>query len=431
MKRIVLVFGLVAVIAASAALGLRRQDASANDIAPFETVFNTNFASAGYGGMRGIGTGSIQLTGVSGTVTKALLFWHGPTDSTSTSVNAAVNFNGTAIQGTNIGLSSDNCWGFDNSQAYRADVTSLVSGNGTYSLSNFTKADADINGASLLVFFDNGNPTGKRDIVLFDGNDSNESNPYDAFGWNVSLPGINYTSGSASMELHVSDGQSFEDGALVLNGSTLVAAGDVFQGDSVPNGAAAAEDAGGLWDIKNYDVTSRLSPGTNTLTLTSDFVDDCLSLIVAAVNLPAGAAPNQPTPTGTAMATSTATATATRTNPTATATTACSTTVDEEETATCTATSVPVVRVRTATPTASATVRVTATTSAGTPSSTPTPANTVLAEAATPRTGIAAPNTGSGTSGGSGRAAGWLVLVGAILLMSGFAATAIGLRRVK
>ena len=44
---------------------------------------------------------------------------------------------------------------------------------------------------------------------------------------------------------------------------------------------------------KSYDVTADLNPGPNTLTLTTgSFEDcDCLSLVVAMVNLPAGAAP--------------------------------------------------------------------------------------------------------------------------------------------
>ncbi len=308
-------FVAVAVVAGLAALVFASiLPATANNIAPLQTVFGTDYVSAGFGGMRGVGTGTITVAGVNGTVTKALLFWHGPTNSTDPGVNANVNFAGTAIQGTNIGVSSDNCWGFTNSQAYSADVTGLVSGNGAYALSNFTKADAEINGASLLVFFDDGNASNNRDIVLFDGNDSNKPNPFDSDGWNVALPGINYTSGSASLELHVSDGQVFPEDALTLNGTTLAAAGGIFQGTTVPNGTGDnANTRGGLWDIRSFDVTSFLTPGSNTLTLTTGFTSDCLSLIVAAVNLPAGAAPDQPTATSTAQATSTATSTATAT----------------------------------------------------------------------------------------------------------------------
>ena len=309
---------VVMALAALTAIGLYSRITSANDIASYQTIFDTDVTAAGYGGMRGIGTGTISLTGVSGTVTKALLYWHGPTDSSIPSVNASVTFNGTPITGTNIGFSDDNCWPlFGNSQAYRADVTSLVTGNGDYTLAAFIKGDvADINGASLIVFFDDGNDTNNRDVVLFDGNDSNIPNIYDADGWNVTLSGINYASGTASIDLHVSDGQSYPDDALILNGNTLAAAGAVFQGLSVSNGASAGQTNGGLWDIKPYDVAAYLTPGPNTLTLTTGVNSDCLSLVVAAVNLPAGAAPEQPTATPEAAhqhkrATRTPTATAT------------------------------------------------------------------------------------------------------------------------
>jgi hypothetical protein len=281
---------VVSVIAAGVA-GLLAGPAQANDIANFTTVFGTNVVHAGFGGMRDNGTGTLTVSGVSGTVTKAYLYWHGPTNSTDPTANAAVTFAGSSVTGTNIGFSDNNCWGFANSQAYRADVTSLVSGNGSYSLAGFTKDSnqVNVNGASLLVFFDDGNAANNRDVVLFDGNDSNIPNPFDANGWNVSLPGINYTSGTANITMHVSDGQDFPDDALTLNAATLVPAGAVFQGDTLPGGPFNPN--GNLWDIKTFDITSFLSPGPNTLTLTTGQVNDCLSLVVAAVDLPAGAAP--------------------------------------------------------------------------------------------------------------------------------------------
>ena len=263
----------------------------ASDIANFTTVFGTDVVHAGFGGMRDDGTGTLTVSGVSGTVTKAHLYWQGPTNSTDPSANAAVTFAGNAVTGTNIGSSSDNCWGFANSQAYRADVTSFVTGNGSFTLAGFVKdsGNINVNGASLIVFYDDGNAANNRDVVLFDGNDSNIANAFDADGWNVSLPGINYVSGTAAITMHVSDGQSFADDALVLNSSTLVPAGAIFQGDSVPFGSF---DSGGhLWDIKSFDVTAFLSPGPNTLTLTTGVNSDCLSLVVAAIDLPAGAAP--------------------------------------------------------------------------------------------------------------------------------------------
>ena len=279
---------------AAVTLAFTSSMAFANDIQYFTTVTNTDWTEAGLGGMRGVGTGDITLSGVSGSISQAYLFWHGPTNSTDPSVNAAVNFNGTAITGTNIGFSSDNNWGFDNSQAYRANVTSLVSGNGTYSLSDFTKGTAaDVNGASLIVFYNDGNAANNRDVVLFDGNDSNAPNTYDANGWNVSLPGINYTGGSAAVTMTVSDGQTFDDDALKINGNTVAGPGAVFNGDSTPRSTGGVSN-GSLWDVKTFDATSFLSLGTNTLSVTTGVDSDYLSLIVAAIDLPAGDAPPPP-----------------------------------------------------------------------------------------------------------------------------------------
>jgi uncharacterized repeat protein (TIGR01451 family) len=278
----------------------------APSIHKYTTVRDTDMASAGAGGMRGLGTGEIALAGVSGPVTKALLYWHGPAESTDPSANSTVSFAGTSVTGTNIGLSSDNCWGYANSQAYRADVTSLVSGNGTYALADFNKPDTstEINGASLIAFFNDGNTVNNRDVVLFDGNDSNIHNYYDADGWNVTLGGILYAGGDASIEMHVSDGQAYDDDAVSINGDVLVASGPTFDGNTVPgpdNGYS-----GRLWDIKSFDVTSFLTNGLNSLSLTTGQNADCLSLVVAAVDLPAGAAPvdNRP-PTATALSVTT------------------------------------------------------------------------------------------------------------------------------
>ncbi|HEV7577339.1 MAG TPA: PEP-CTERM sorting domain-containing protein [Caldimonas sp.] len=285
------------ILAAAAALG--STDAWASDLQPFVTVQNTDWAQTGVGGLRGQGTGSISLTGVSGTVTQAYLYWAGPTNSALPTANATVNFAGTSILGSNIGFSQDNFWGFQNSQAYRADVTSLVTGNGSYALSNFLKPDAEINGASLIVFFNDGNSANNHDVVLFNGNDANWPNPFDALGWNSSLPGINYTSGNASISLHVSDGQNFgaaDDGTLLLNGSAI-ASGGIFQGDSLPSAGGGVSN-GNLWDIKTFDVTSFLHPGANTLNFQLGNVNDALGLIVAAIDLPVGSAPvvNVPEP---------------------------------------------------------------------------------------------------------------------------------------
>lgn len=285
------------VTAAAVIAGLISFSASASDLQAFQTVKDTDWTQAGVGGLRGLGAGNITLSGVSGAVSKAYLYWAGPTNSTDPLVNASVTFGGTNVTGTSLGLSQDNYWGFANSQAYRADVTSLVTGDGSYALSNFKKPDAEINGASLIVFYNDGVTTNNHDVVLFNGNDANFNNSYDASGWNATLPGINYTSGTASISLHVSDGQNFgstDDGSLQLNGSTL-ASGGIFQGDTTPT-AGGGPSNGYLWDIKTFDVSSYLTPGANTFTLHMASVNDAIALTVAAIELPVGSAPTVPEP---------------------------------------------------------------------------------------------------------------------------------------
>jgi hypothetical protein len=254
---------------------------------PTTSFLHTDVGEFGFGGMRGNGTGSIIVSGITGTVTRALLYWNGPTNTTTASANAAVTFNGTAVVGTNIGVASDNNWGFLNSQSYKADVTSLVSGNGTYSLADFLKPGvADINGVALVVFYDDGNSSNDRNVVVWNGNDSNVTlgPPYTSDPWDQTLAGVPYPgSGSGSLDLVVADGQSiFNDDALVLNGATLVPAGAIFSGDSTP-----PFTPGSLWDIKSFDVTSFLQSGSNLLHLTTGVNTDYLSLVVALANMPA------------------------------------------------------------------------------------------------------------------------------------------------
>lgn len=275
-----------------------RSASNARSVIIKNTIYNTDFVSAGVGGMRDVGNGIISLSGVSGTVTQAFLYWSGVTNST-TDVGNSIVVNSATVNGTNIGYSDNNCWGYLNSQAYRADVTSLVQStkNGNYNLSGF--GEMNPNGASLVVFFNDGNNSNNRDVVIFDGNDSNidfpgipgnPNAPADPYGWDVTLSGINYTSGAATIQLHVADGQQFPDDALVLNSTEIAPPGPVFNGNTLPGGTGP-NGGGNLWDIRSFSVTSFLKPGSNTLHLTTGVNSDCLGLIVALIDLPRGAAP--------------------------------------------------------------------------------------------------------------------------------------------
>ncbi|MGC4085824.1 MAG: hypothetical protein QM736_27790 [Vicinamibacterales bacterium] len=219
-------FGMVAV-----ALLLLARPSFASSITYFDTITNTDVATSVIG-LRDLSGGDITISGVTGTVTHAYLFWHGPTNTTDTTINQNITFNGTNIVGTSLGLSHDNFWDvapgqgtYANSQAYRADVTSLVQldPDGTYSLSNMlnTPGLGLENGASLWVFYDDGDASNNRDVYMFNGNDGNWPNAYDEDGWDFTLTGFNYNGGTAYLDTFVSDGQTFVDSALLFNGTQV------------------------------------------------------------------------------------------------------------------------------------------------------------------------------------------------------------------
>jgi hypothetical protein len=129
----------------------------------------SSFATAGYvaagTGLRNQGSGSIPISGIpAGTqVVKALLYWNvlNPTDPGN-----AMRINGHLLSGVSIGSNPDPCWGAGTSWAYRADVTSTVTSNGTYTLGGYPTGSTSgtspwispsptpmMEGASLVVIF--------------------------------------------------------------------------------------------------------------------------------------------------------------------------------------------------------------------------------------------------------------------------------------
>ena len=296
-------------------------------------------ATSGVGGACGLGgSTTLNLSGVNGPITHAFLYWHGvdalglcdenarlggdrahalttrnaPTMGTTCDGvydNPTVDFNGTPVTGVPLGDATTNCWGEGSSRAYRADVTALVGGNGKYTLAGVShQACDDLNGASLIVTFRDGDVTNDRDLVFFEGNDSNaaEAFPGETDGWHATLPGVHYTGGTATVQLHVADGQRFDasgldDGDLTLStGDTPLVVGDAlhrYDGDSVPGRSYSRSERfglpGRLWDVHSFDIQVLFS-GENTYTLQMDGMDetnDCLGLVLLLVDLQAGSSP--------------------------------------------------------------------------------------------------------------------------------------------
>lgn len=272
----------------------------ANTLTQFKAMQNTDFLQFGLGGVRNVGAGEIAVSGVSGKISSAYLYWHGPTASSDSAVNSNILFNGSEVVGTNIGFSNNNFWRYANSQAYRADVTQYLSGDGNYALANLEKLNTKVNGASLIAFFDDGVATNNVDVIVYDGNDSNYSSSYDNSGWQSTVNGFKYVGGAARVSLHVSDGQNFSpysDGTLYLNSHTA-ATDEIFQGNTTPFSTGGVSN-GKLWDIRSFDIGAGnvLTQGASELVIELTPGYDAMSLIVAAVELPIGSISAVPEPT--------------------------------------------------------------------------------------------------------------------------------------
>lgn len=278
--------------------------AQAAEIQPTRTIRNVDMATAGIGGID-TGNGSILLSGVNGTVSKAYLYWHGY-NSDGDYNRPSIVFKGQAVTGRSLGISSTNCWEAQTkpngrSAAFEADVTSLVTGNGSYSLAGLAQGASDhANGASLVVLYQDGNTANNRDVVIYTGNDSSSFGAAfgDSEGWHASLPGINYSGGNVFATLHVADGQTNGSDSPVrfstAGGSVTISdTATLFDGLSVPSGGVQRLGFN-LWDIHTFDITGAFggTTGAKTLAVDSDFAQDCSALINLTLSFAPGDAPD-------------------------------------------------------------------------------------------------------------------------------------------
>ena len=243
----------------------------------------TGGATAAGTGLRHRDNGDIVITGVpdGAIVTRAVLVWallyQSPTPSN------AITFEGQRITADlTQTISANLCWGDFNTIGFAADVTGLVSGNGTYAVTNPVNAiiREDNNpvptfpltdGASLIVFY--GGP-GFDAQVLSDFSYSAESA---GNAQNVRLlEGINSVGGQATLILAGPDGQSNFTEIVQVIGSTSLMFNNTWDGSDPQTGPSFF--LGNLWDTDIHNVTSILPAGQTTLTVNLGLRTDCTGL---------------------------------------------------------------------------------------------------------------------------------------------------------
>lgn len=239
------------------------------------SVAGGGVATAGVGlsgrfdGIRNM-SGTLTLTDVptGASIERAWLYW-----STWLAPDNDPTFAGQALTGVQIGASADTGWGVgETSYAFRADVTALITGNGSYLIEGLQSSplNGDANGAGLLVVYADPAASSSATIVVSDGARTWCANG--AFTESFDGFALPEAPTAATFGLHVADGQAVS-GMFQLFDSTL---------DFGAISATATFDAsdGGMWDRDTYDVLSELDATSTTASWTyQNDGNDCVQFV--------------------------------------------------------------------------------------------------------------------------------------------------------
>jgi hypothetical protein len=255
----------------------------------FSRAVTGDVVSAGVG-LYNTGTGTINLTGIptGATIEKAFLYW---ATLGSSGTFTTPTLNGTPVTGTLIGRSEEPIRGALQTFTYRADVTSRVTGNGSYLIAGLptgplppaSYTTSDTEGASLVVLYSvPGAPA--RFIAIHDGAVSLRGNRLQYYATPFTgFKALNPPTG-AKLTYIVGDGQSLTPEYAGLNGILLGA--NEFSGSSGP-----------YWDTRTYNVASAITAGDTSGTATLSTANDALIWVAAILSIPV----NVPTVTVTAL----------------------------------------------------------------------------------------------------------------------------------
>lgn len=219
-------------------------------------------------GLRGVGEGEIEISSLPRTarVQNAYLYWATLGNS---SRYISPTFRGQVVNGQLIGVSADTCWGALHNYVYRADVTRLVRGNGSFTIAGLPSnlaAGNDSQGASLVIIYNL--PGLYRTVIIHDGavtlDFTNHSYTDTITGFTADQPDA-----QGYVTYIVGDGQSRWDSGQVS-----------FEGASIANNVFNGVD-GDSWGTLTFDVTGRISEPTATTTVSNNVPDnpespDCL-----------------------------------------------------------------------------------------------------------------------------------------------------------
>jgi hypothetical protein len=210
---------------------------------------------------------SIALTGIppGASVARAFLYW-GALDNSLEPSLFGLNLNGTRVTGFLTGSGPDTCWGRASSFTFRADVTPLVTGNGTYSLTDVPGGGAILpEGASLVVLYQSdGLPI--KTVILADGNVSMPSG--------TSTGTATFTGFVAADPVSAATTFIVGDGQLQQGAATSASFTGSLGTLTIPNVFGAKD--GPLWDTETVDVSGVVGAGPGPGAATLRVLGDCV-----------------------------------------------------------------------------------------------------------------------------------------------------------
>jgi uncharacterized repeat protein (TIGR01451 family) len=248
-------------------------------------------ASAGTG-LRNRNRGLIDIDGIppGATVTQAVLVW-GILYAGEQPPNT-ITFSGHPIAANLASdVSGTLCWGDTATVGYAADVTSYVTGNGAFEVTDPPQGEVRVDenpygilpytdGASLIVFYDGG---GADNQVLSDFTYNTNTDPNTDESITRSFSGINSVGGPASLTLAGPDGQNNGGKIFTFTGAEEYVVENPFEG-SAPQ-EAPNFPIGNLWDNEEFNVTSLLPAGQQALTFNTVHTEDCIGVGAAVLQV--------------------------------------------------------------------------------------------------------------------------------------------------
>ena len=290
-----LALGLLTVALAATSVGLPDRAVAALEESPVVSstmTLNGGYVAAGVG-LRNRGSGTISVSGIpaGSTVEQAFLYW------SILGVEPQPDYaqglvNGTSVTGDLIDSGPAPCWpdipvGF----AYRADATSVVSGNGPVTLSGFASGsraaddpwDAEpslplAEGASLVVVYRNpAYPL--TSVTIADGYTMVGSGRTATLTMPLGATASNPV-GAARTTFIGADGQATSEPASTFNGRAVAEAD--WDGT---DGPTPGYSQGNLWDTMTASVGQWIIPGATTATMTVSGGADCMAWVAQVVSM--------------------------------------------------------------------------------------------------------------------------------------------------